>query len=162
MKKLVLTYGTFDLFHAGHLSLLNRLKAMGDELVVGVTTDEFNATRGKRTLIGFADRIEIVRNLRAVDRTIAFSNREQKVDDIQRLGVSIFGMGSDWTGRFDDLRAYCEVVYLPRTEHISSTLIRNALVALAGDPIGEHRAGLARMSPIPSPFDGRPDSGDER
>lgn len=129
-EKTVLTYGTFDLFHTGHLRLLKRLKAMGDELIVGVTTDEFNTFRGKHTLVGFEDRIEIIRSLRCVDRAIALANREQKLDDIRRHGVSIFGMGSDWAGRCDDLRAHCEVVYLPRTEHISSTLIRNALLAL--------------------------------
>ena len=139
MKKIVLTYGTFDLFHTGHLSLLNRLKALGDELIVGVTTDEFNVLRGKQTIFGFEDRIQIIRNLKCVDLAIAMQNAEQKANDICRYGVSIFGMGNDWEGRFDDLRIHCEVIYLPRTENISSTYIKKLLEVLDRTHISDLR-----------------------
>jgi glycerol-3-phosphate cytidylyltransferase len=147
MKKIVLTYGTFDLFHTGHLNLLNRLKAMGDELVVGVTTDEFNALRGKQTIFRFEDRMQIIRNLKCVDLAISLQNAEQKADDIRRYDVSIFGMGNDWEGRFDDLRVHCEVIYLPRTENISSTHIKKLLEAL--DRFHVSNAGKA-LDPTPS------------
>src|SRR5690606_18210496 len=107
MMKTILTYGTFDLFHVGHLHLLRRLRALGDRLVVGVSTDEFNVLKGKRTVIPYADRVEIVHALRCVDLVIPEACWEQKEDDIRAHQVSIFGMGSDWTGRFDDLKAHC-------------------------------------------------------
>lgn len=132
MKKVVLTYGTFDVFHVGHLSLLKRLRAMGDQLIVGVTTDEFNQLRGKETLACYGDRLLIVGSLKCVDAVIAMESAEQKADDIRRYGVSVFGMGDDWQGRFDSLRAHCEVVYLPRTQNVSSSQIRQALAALDG------------------------------
>ena len=153
MKKVVLTYGTFDLFHTGHLSLLNRLKAMGDELVVGVTTDEFNALRGKQTIFGFVDRIQIIRNLKCVDLAISLQNGEQKADDIHRYGVSIFGMGNDWEGRFDDLRVHCEVIYLPRTENISSTHIKNLLEGLDRTHVSDPGKAPNPTTSIVGPFD---------
>jgi glycerol-3-phosphate cytidylyltransferase len=129
MEKVVLTYGTFDLFHIGHLSLLQRLRRLGDSLIVGVTTDEFNARRGKRSCIPYPERMQIVESIRYVDRVIAMERSDQKADDIRRYKVAILGMGSDWKGRLDALRNHCEVVYLPRTEGISSTRIRDALCA---------------------------------
>ena len=123
----MLTYGTFDLFHIGHLKLIERLRALGDYLVVAVSTDEFNRIKGKETVIPFADRSEIVRHVKGVDLVIPESNWEQKIDDVRRYGVSVFGMGDDWRGEFDFLKPYCEVVYLPRTENISSTSIRCTL-----------------------------------
>jgi cytidyltransferase-related domain len=123
----VLTYGTFDLFHVGHLRLLERLRALGDRLIVGVSTDEFNARKGKKSAIAFEDRIEIVQALRCVDMAIPEDDWEQKPRDIERYSVTIFGMGDDWKGKFDDLSAYCNVVYLPRTEGISTTLIKQGL-----------------------------------
>ena len=105
--KTILTYGTFDLFHIGHLRLLQRLSALGDRLIVGVSTDEFNHLKGKKTVVPFADRIEIVRALACVDLAIPETCWEQKVDDIKRHEVSIFGMGNDWAGRFDELKAHC-------------------------------------------------------
>ncbi|CAH1205196.1 Glycerol-3-phosphate cytidylyltransferase [Candidatus Nitrotoga sp. BS] len=153
MKKIVLTYGTFDLFHTGHLSLLNRLKALGDELVVGVTTDEFNALRGKQTIFDFENRIQIIRNLKCVNLAIALQNGEQKADDIRRYGVSIFGMGNDWEGRFDDLRVYCEVIYLPRTENISSTYIKKLLEVLNRTPISDIKQALDPTKSFVGPFD---------
>ena len=151
--KVVLTYGTFDLFHIGHLNLLRRLRALGDRLIVGVSTDEFNALKGKKTIIGFEDRIEIVRNLKCVDMAIPEDNWEQKVDDIRRHGVSIFGMGSDWEGRFDELKAHCEVVYLPRTEGVSSTQIKKTLQVLDRSHVQELKQALDLIASIVDRFE---------
>lgn len=153
MKKIVMTYGTFDLFHIGHLNLLQRLRALGDELVVGVSTDAFNALKGKKTIVGFEDRIAIVRGLRCVDLAIPEENWEQKVEDIRQHGVSIFGMGSDWEGRFDDLKAHCEVVYLRRTEGISSTHLKKTLKVLDNSHVHELKQALDLISSIVERFD---------
>lgn len=123
----VITYGTFDLFHIGHLNLLTRLRALGDELHVGVSTDSFNQLKGKKTVISFKDRIEIVRALRCVDDAFPEENWEQKQSDIQHRNASILGMGNDWEGKFDHLKHLCEVVYLPRTDAISTTALKNSL-----------------------------------
>lgn len=130
MKKVVLTYGTFDLFHIGHLNLLQRLRALGDELIVAVSTDGFNEVKGKKTIIPFEDRLKIVSELKCVDRVIPEESWDQKVSDIKKYNVSIFGMGNDWVGRFDELKPYCEVVYLPRTDGISSTQLKKTLSAI--------------------------------
>lgn len=153
MKKTVLTYGTFDLFHIGHLNLLQRLRALGDELIVGVSTDDFNALKGKKTIVNFQDRLEIVRALRCVDHAIPEDNWQQKVEDIRRYGVSIFGMGNDWEGRFDDLRAHCDVVYLPRTEGISSTQLKQTLKVLDNSHVQELKQALDLISSIVERFD---------
>ena len=134
MEKVVLTYGTFDLFHIGHLSLLQRLRRLGDTLIVGVTTDELNAHRGKTSCTPYSERIQIVESIRYVDQMIAMERSDQKADDIWRYKVTILGMGSDWTGQLDALRSLCEIVYLPRTEGISSSRIRDALCAGNGLP----------------------------
>lgn len=125
--RIVLTYGTFDLFHVGHLRLLNRLRVLGDSLIVAVSTDEFNASKGKTSVISFEDRAEIVKSLRCVDMVIPETCWDQKASDIRQLGASIFGMGDDWVGKFDELKEYCEVIYLPRTEGISTTHIKEGL-----------------------------------
>lgn len=151
--KTILTYGTFDLFHIGHLRLLQRLSALGDRLIVGVSTDEFNHLKGKKTVVPFADRIEIVRALACVDQAIPETCWEQKIDDIRRHEVSIFGMGNDWAGRFDELKAYCEVVYLPRTEGISSTHIRKTLKILDQTHVEELKQALDLISSIIDRFD---------
>lgn len=129
MSKVVITYGTFDLFHIGHLRLLERARALGDSLIVGVSTDEFNAVKGKKTFIDFCHRFEIVRSLRCVDAAFPETCWEQKQTDVARYKADIFAMGSDWTGKFDFLKDQCEVVYLPRTEGISSTELRAKLAA---------------------------------
>jgi glycerol-3-phosphate cytidylyltransferase len=126
MKK-VITYGTFDLFHIGHLNILRRSKALGDFLVVAVSTDEFNALKGKVCTYPYDQRAEIVRAIKFVDEVIPENNWEQKIEDIKSNGIDIFVMGDDWTGKFDFLKEYCEVVYLPRTEGISTTEIKNGL-----------------------------------
>ena len=125
--KTVLTYGTYDLFHVGHLRLFKRLKTLGDKLIVGVSTDEFNAAKGKRTIIPLSQRAEIIKSLACVDLVIAENSWSQKVDDIKKYGVDIFAMGDDWRGKFDDLKVHCEVLYLPRTACVSSTEIKHAL-----------------------------------
>ena len=129
-KKTVITYGTFDLFHVGHLRLLKRAREMGDYLIVGVSTDAFNALKGKKTIIPFEQRAEIVQSIRYVDQVIAEERWEQKVDDIQKYGVDILVMGEDWQGKFDDLKPYCQVVYLPRTSGVSSTQLKSSLKSL--------------------------------
>ena len=128
--KTVITYGTFDLFHVGHLKLLERARALGDRLVVGVSTDAFNEGKGKRTVIPYADRAAIVRAIRCVDDVIPEESWEQKTADIRRLGVTTFVMGDDWRGKFDDLKKLCEVVYLPRTSMVSTTSIKEAVTVL--------------------------------
>lgn len=123
----VLTYGTFDLLHIGHLNLLERLRALGDELYVAVSTDEFNHQKGKRCVVSFEDRIRLVSSLRCVDKAIPESTWDQKADDIQRLKIDVLGMGGDWVGKFDSMSAFCKVVYLPRTEGISTTFLRETI-----------------------------------
>jgi glycerol-3-phosphate cytidylyltransferase len=152
-QKVVLTYGTYDLFHVGHLSLLERLRALGDRLVVGVSTDEFNVTKGKRTIVPYEDRARIVASLKSVDAVIPEYRWEQKVDDIQSLGVSTFGMGDDWTGKFDKLKGYCEVIYLPRTQGISSTELKRLLGVLDSDHVAELKRALDVMSAIVAKLD---------
>lgn len=128
--KTVITYGTFDLFHIGHLHLLERAKALaeGGRLIVGVSTDEFNwNAKRKRCAIPYADRAAIVAALRCVDLVIPEEAWEQKVQDVAHYGVDIFTIGSDWEGKFDFLQAHCKVVYLPRTEGISSTALKAKL-----------------------------------
>lgn len=124
MKK-VITYGSFDLFHEGHYRLLQRAKALGDYLIVGVTTENYDASRGKLNVVdSIMERIEHVRQTGFVDEVIIEDHAGQKVEDIQRYGIDIFTVGSDWIGVFDYLKAYCEVVYLERTRGISSTMLR--------------------------------------
>ena len=126
-EKIVLTYGTFDMFHIGHLNLLNRLKSLGDKLIVAVSTDEFNSIKGKKTLIPFEQRALIVQNIKCVDMVISEENWEQKIDDIKKYNVDIFAMGDDWKGKFDFLKDYCKVIYLPRTQNISTTELKKEL-----------------------------------
>ena len=123
-EKIVLTYGTFDMFHIGHLRLLNRLKNLGDKLIVAVSSDEFNEIKGKKTLIPYEQRALIVEHIKCVDMVIPEHNWEQKVSDIKKYDVDIFAMGNDWEGKFDFLKKHCEVVYLPRTENISTTQLK--------------------------------------
>ena len=124
MKK-VITYGTYDLFHQGHYNLLKRAKDLGDYLIVGVTTDNFDLERGKmNTCNNVMERIEAVKATGLADQIVIEEYRGQKIDDIQKYGVDIFAIGSDWKGYFDYLNEFCQVVYLPRTQGISSTQLR--------------------------------------
>lgn len=129
MLKTVITYGTFDLLHYGHIELLRRAKdyAHGGQLIVGLSTDDFNAAKGKRSALPYRKRKELLASIKYVDRIIPEKNWAQKVSDIKRLGIDSLIMGDDWRAKFDDLADYCEVVYLTRTPTISSTLIKEAL-----------------------------------
>lgn len=133
-KKIVITYGTFDMFHIGHLRLLKRAKSLGDRLIVGVSTDEFNAEKGKKVLIPFEQRREIVESIKYVDEVIPENSWDQKEEDIRRYGVDLLVMGADWEGKFDHLKELCEVVYLPRTENISTTDLKKSLINFASVP----------------------------
>lgn len=124
MKK-VITYGTFDLFHEGHYNLLKRAKELGDYLIVGVTTEFYDLQRGKLNVIdSVLERMENVKKTGLADEIIAEDHDGQKIEDIQKYNVDVFTVGSDWTGSFDYLKDYCEVVYLDRTPNISSTKLR--------------------------------------
>lgn len=135
MEKVVITYGTFDMFHIGHLKLLERLKELGDRLIVGVSTDEFNAEKGKKTLIPYAQRAEIVSAIKFVDLVIPEHDWDQKVEDIKKHNANIFAMGHDWEGKFDHLREHCNVKYLPRTEGVSTTELKQSLRHFLSVPI---------------------------
>lgn len=120
----ILTYGTFDLLHKGHINLFSRAKKLGDVLVVGLSTDEFNREKGKQSYFTFSERYKLLQLVPSIDLIIPESSWEQKIDDINKYNIDIFVMGSDWTGKFDYLKDYCEVVYLPRTDNISSSQIK--------------------------------------
>lgn len=127
--KRILTYGTFDLLHYGHIRLLKRAKALGDYLVVALSTDEFNANKGKKAYHDYETRKKMLEAIRYVDLVIPEQNWEQKVLDVKKYEIDTVVMGSDWAGsdRFDYLKDYCEVVYLDRTEGISTTKIKKDL-----------------------------------
>ena len=133
MPKKVLTYGTFDLFHVGHVRLLSRLRSLGDELVVGCSTDEFNLIKDKKSIFTFEERKEILESCKFVSKVIPENDWEQKIEDIKREEISIFGIGDDWAGNFDYLKDFAQVVYLPRTENISTTDIRNVAKKIKAD-----------------------------
>ncbi len=123
--KRILTYGTFDLLHYGHLYLLKRAKLLGGELYVGVSTDEFNAEKNKRAQFPYEERIALLDELKSVDFVFPEASWEQKQSDIQKYNIDTFVIGSDWAGKFDHLKEFCHVEYLPRTDRISSTLLRS-------------------------------------
>lgn len=144
----VLTYGTFDLLHIGHLNILEGLKSRGDRLIVGVSTDEFNQQKGKRSLFAFEQRARMIAGLKCVDQVIPEAHWQQKIDDVKRLNVDIFGMGSDWQGKFDHLNEYCEVLYLPRTPDVSSTDLKRALSTIDQNTIKDIKNGLDNLYDI--------------
>jgi len=123
----IITYGTFDMFHIGHLELLKRLKELGDKLIVAVSTDEFNEIKGKKTIIPYIQRASIIEAIRYVDMVIPENDWEQKVTDVKHLNIDVFAIGDDWEGKFDFLKEYCEVIYLPRTDGVSSTDLKKQL-----------------------------------
>jgi len=124
----VITYGTFDLLHIGHINLLKRAKAYGERLVVAVSTDEFNLREKNKICVNsYSDRRAILESLRFVDQVIPEENWEQKTTDIEKHGVDVFVIGDDWEGHFDFLKDQCEVVYLPRTSDISTTAIKKLI-----------------------------------
>ena len=124
MKKII-TYGTFDLLHYGHIKLLQRAKELGDHLTVGVSSDSFNLLKNKKSAMNLEERIKILKELKCVDEIIVEDNWDQKATDIKDNNVDIFVIGDDWAGKFDFLP--CEVVYLKRTTGISSTLMKKIL-----------------------------------
>ena len=127
MKK-VITYGTYDLLHYGHINLLRRARALGDYLIVALSTDEFNQKqKQKKCYFSYEQRKQLLEAIRYVDLVIPEENWEQKVSDVREFRVDTFVMGSDWEGKFDFLKPYCDVVYLPRTPEISTTQIKEDL-----------------------------------
>lgn len=127
MKK-VITYGTFDLLHYGHINLLRRAKEYGDYLIVALSTDEFNWNqKHKKAYFSYAQRKSLLEAIRYVDLVIPEETWAQKISDVKEFQIDTFVMGDDWTGKFDFLKDYCEVIYLPRTPEISSTQIRQDL-----------------------------------
>ncbi|WP_026860066.1 glycerol-3-phosphate cytidylyltransferase [Jeotgalicoccus psychrophilus] len=126
MKK-VITYGTFDLLHTGHINILRRAKELGDYLIVAVSTDEFNTLKHKEAYHSFEERKQILEAIKYVDEVIGENDWDQKVEDVKKYSVDTFVMGNDWEGEFDFLKEYCEVVYLPRTSGVSTTKIKDEL-----------------------------------
>ncbi len=133
-KKTIITYGTFDMFHIGHLKLLKRLKKMGDKLIVAVSTDEFNRGKGKKVMIPYKQRAKILKSIKYVDKVIPEKNWDQKVTDVQKHKVDIFAIGDDWKGEFDFLEEHCKVVYLERTKDISTTQLKRSLTNFMSIP----------------------------
>ena len=134
--RIVITYGTYDMFHEGHRRLLERARALGDWLIVGVTSDTYDLSRGKLNVRqSVLERVENVRKTGLADQIVIEEYAGQKILDIQEWGVDVFAIGSDWTGKFEYLKDYCEVVYLERTRGVSSTKIRN-------ESLGIHKIGL--------------------
>ena len=134
MKKTIITYGTFDMFHIGHLKLLQRLSKLGDKLIVAVSTDEFNQKKGKKVMIPYDQRAEIVENIKCVYKVIPEENWEQKIKDIQKYNIDTFAIGDDWKGKFDFLNEFCNVVYLERTKDISTTQLKKSLTSFMSIP----------------------------
>ncbi len=126
----VITYGTYDLLHWGHIRLLKRAKQQGDYLIVALSSDEFNAIKGKKAYHDYAERKMMLEAIRYVDLVIPEHTWEQKKDDIIKYHADVFVMGDDWEGKFDHLKEVCEVIYLPRTEGISTTKIKEDLERL--------------------------------
>ena len=126
MKK-VITYGTFDMLHYGHINLLRRARALGDYLIVALSSDSFNAIKNKQSFFHYEHRRQMLQAIRYVDQIIPENDWEQKREDIIKHNVNIFVMGNDWEGKFDFLKDICEVVYLERTPEISTTRIKNHL-----------------------------------
>lgn len=127
--KTILTYGTFDVLHYGHIRILKRAKELGDTLIVGLSTDEFNSIKGKSSYYTYEQRKEILESIKYVDKVIPENDWNQKVNDIKKYNASCVVMGSDWkdSPKFEALKEFCDVIYLERTDGISSTMIRNNL-----------------------------------
>jgi len=131
--KTVITYGTYDLLHRGHVLLLERAKQLGDYLIVGLSTDAFNQIKGKTCYYSYEERFLILSAIKYVDKIIPENNWDQKANDILEHGVDTFVMGDDWEGKFDHLNSLCEVVYLPRTAGISTNQLKEYISGLDGE-----------------------------
>lgn len=129
MSKTIITYGTFDILHIGHINLLRRARALGDRLVVGLSSDAFNRGKHKSSLLDYENRKVVLESIRYVDEVFPEESWEQKAGDIRKYNADIFVMGDDWSGKFDFLSEYCEVRYLARTPEISTTEIKQSLAA---------------------------------
>lgn len=129
----VITYGTFDTLHYGHIRLLRRARELGDYLIVALSTDEFNHLKGKRSKFTWEERKADLEAIRYVDLVIPETCWEQKVEDVRQHDVTVFTIGDDWTGKFDFLKDQCEVFYMPRTPSISSTMIRESVGKAAAE-----------------------------
>ncbi len=150
MKK-VITYGTFDLLHRGHVNILKRAREFGDKLIVGVTSELYDRERGKFNVVhSLEERVAVIKKLPFVDEVIVEYDKDQKQKDIQRLGIDVFVIGDDWKGHFDYLKEFCDVVYLPRTLGVSSTLIRQDIDQLNIGVIGIGRIAKRFISSIDS------------
>jgi len=125
--KTVLTYGTFDLLHYGHLEVLRRASLLGDKLIVGVSTDKFNEIKGKSCVLPYEKRKELLESIDYVDKVIPEDSWDQKTTDIQDYNIDVFVMGNDWEGKFDKLKDLCKVIYLTRTKGISSSKLKSIL-----------------------------------
>jgi len=128
----VVTYGTFDVLHRGHINLLKRAKSLGDKLYVGLSTDEFNMIKKKHSVLPFEDRKCVLESLRFVDLVFEEKNWDQKIPDVTAYGINIFVIGDDWKGHFDFLKPHCEVVYLPRTPGVSTSLLKEKVLSMNG------------------------------
>jgi len=126
--KRIITYGTYDTLHFGHILLLQRARALGDHLTIGLSTDAFNQEKGKYSFFNYEARAEMLHSIRYVDEIIPETCWEQKVDDVKSLNIDTFVIGADWAGQFDDLRKYCKVTYLDRTADVSSTMMKSSMI----------------------------------
>jgi len=128
-EKRVIIYGTFDLLHVGHILAFKQAKELGDYLIVGLSTDEFNAVKNKKSVFNYLERKELLESIKYIDLVIPEENWEQKPDNIKKYNIDILAMGDDWKGspKFEALKEYCEVVYLPRPLNISTTQVKNRI-----------------------------------
>lgn len=129
VMRTIITYGTFDILHIGHINLLRRARELGDRLIVGLSTDEFNGKKHKTSLLDYENRKVVLEAIRHVDLVIPEQTWEQKLEDVGKYAVDTFVIGDDWRGEFDFLGEFCKVVYLPRTADISSSSIKQTLVS---------------------------------
>lgn len=146
--KTVITYGTFDIFHVGHVRLLTRARELGDRLVVGVSSDEFNVLKGKRSIFTYTERAEIVASMKFVDAVFPEHDWDQKRADLKKFNASVFVMGGDWDGKFDDLKDSVEVVYLPRTPSVSTTEVKTSLRAFTPEQMNALKSAVDVVSAI--------------
>lgn len=149
----VLTYGTFDIIHSGHINLLASLHDFADYVVVGVSTDAFNELKGKRALMSYGDRKRVLEAIRFVDLVIPEETWEQKIDDVKRYKIDTFAIGDDWAGEFDFLSRYCDVRYLPRTRGVSSSSLKRLSSDLSLEHIRALSDAVSTMSAILRNFD---------
>ncbi|MES2844899.1 MAG: glycerol-3-phosphate cytidylyltransferase [Pseudomonadota bacterium] len=142
----VITYGTFDLFHIGHARLLQRVHSLGNRVIVGCSTDEFNAQKGKKSMFSYEDRAEILSACKYVSGVIPEDSWDQKVGDVKKYNVDIFAMGDDWVGKFDFLSEHTKVVYLPRTSGISTTEIKSVMTSFKEEKLFEVRNVMGHLT----------------